>query len=116
MGLILKKVHQDKKGVRLAMKVDQARGREVIESKGWKIGRIRDFIFDQEGWKITAIEVELTREIAEEFKLRKRLGKTCIPVGVDHIRAISGDHVVLGSSKGDLFNIFAPSQGQKIEN
>ena len=83
--------------------------KEVVGLDGWKIGKIRDTIFDPEGWKITSIEVELEGDVAEEFKMKKHFRSTHLPIDVSHVQAI-GDTVTLKTNKEDLFKIGASSE------
>ncbi|MCW4044830.1 MAG: PRC-barrel domain-containing protein [Candidatus Bathyarchaeota archaeon] len=48
------------------MKSSELIGKEVyVES--FKVGKVKDVHVDPEGWKITHLEIELTKEAAREF-------------------------------------------------
>ena len=83
--------------------------KEVIGSSGMTIGKVMDVDFETTNWQITAIEVELTSDIAKEFGMKKRLrGSEPLAVNVHHVRAVS-DRVLLDTSKDELFALVASS-------
>jgi sporulation protein YlmC with PRC-barrel domain len=99
---------------RKILKATDVLEKEVIGAKGWKIGKIKDIIFNESQWSVNAIDIELEGNIAEEFNISKHFRKTRVPLDVRHIQAISGDSVVLKSSKDELFNIVAASPEKSV--
>jgi sporulation protein YlmC with PRC-barrel domain len=79
-------------------------GKEIIESQGFRLGKVADVQFDEKNWKIIGLEIELDKEIAEEHQLYHRLRKTRVMVHVEHIQAV-GDRVILKGLKEDLMNL-----------
>ena len=80
------------------------KGGELLEKKivceDLEVGKVKEFIIDSEEWKITHLEVELTKDAAEMF-LGVRKG------GIRNILAVSAigevdDKVNLKVSKGQL--------------
>ena len=92
------------------MNTSQVLEKEVIDSKGWKIGKIKDIIFDANDWKVLSIDVELEDNIAEEFKMLKHFRKAHVTVYVKYVQAISGDRVPLNISKNELFSLVAAAE------
>ena len=83
-------------------------GKEVIDSQGHELGKITDTQFDEKEWRVLGFEVQLDKEVAEEYHLRHRLRKTRVLVSIDHIQAV-GDKVILKGSKADLLELIASS-------
>jgi sporulation protein YlmC with PRC-barrel domain len=79
-------------------------GKEIIESQGFKLGKVSDVQFDEKSWRIVGLEIELEKDVAEEHQLRHRLKKTRVMVHVEHIQAV-GDRVILKGVKEDLMNL-----------
>ncbi len=88
------------------MKSGSLIGKQVVASAGWKIGVVKEIVFDERSWRIGALEVELEKSVAEEFEMKKLLSRTSVEVGVDTVRAV-GDHVILGVDKDELRKIIA---------
>ncbi len=80
-------------------------GREVIGSKGFKLGKITDTEFDEKTWKVNSLEIHLEKEAAEEHELRHRFRKKVL-IHVDHVQAV-GERVILKRSKEDLLKLIA---------
>jgi sporulation protein YlmC with PRC-barrel domain len=78
--------------------------KEVIAQDGTKVGKIKDLIFDHNSWTVNALIVELEKNIAEEFNVKKALSKTRIRITVHHVQGMS-DRIVLRVPKEDLFRI-----------
>jgi sporulation protein YlmC with PRC-barrel domain len=78
--------------------------KEVIAQDGTKVGKIKDLIFDHNSWTVNALIVELEKNIAEEFNVKKTLSKTRIRISVHHIQGMS-DRIVLRVAKEDLFRV-----------
>jgi sporulation protein YlmC with PRC-barrel domain len=74
---------------------------EIVDSSGWKIGKVKDVIIDRNTWRVTALDIELEKSIAKEFQMKHRLSSTRVPVSIAYIQAI-GDSVVLKASKEEV--------------
>src|SRR5579872_4543364 len=90
------------------MLITEIFGKEVIGSSGFDFGKVTDLQFDEEGWKVLALEVHLQKEVAEEHHLRHRFRKTRVLIDVDHVQGV-GDRVILKGSKEDLLTLIASS-------
>ena len=84
------------------MNAEDLIGLEVVGSTAWKIGKVKDLVIDTKTWQVTAVVVELEKNVAEEFKLKRRLSKTHIPLSISYVQAV-GDRVILKSSKEEVF-------------
>jgi sporulation protein YlmC with PRC-barrel domain len=80
--------------------------KEVIGSDGFKLGKIMDTEFDEKSWKLSSLEIQLEKDVAEEHHLRHRFRKTRVLIHVDHIQSV-GDRVILKGSKEDLLKLIA---------
>lgn len=85
----------------MALNARELFGMEVVDSTGWKIGKVKDLIIDTKPWQVASIDIQLEKGIAKEFNVKHRLSKTRIPLSVNHIQAV-GDKVVLKSSKEEV--------------
>lgn len=75
---------------------------EVVGSTGWQIGKVKDLVVDTKTWQVASLDVQLEKNIAEEFNLKHRFSRTHIPLSIDHIQSV-GDKIVLKSSKEEVF-------------
>jgi len=83
-------------------------GKEVIGSQGEKLGSVHDIQFDEKGWSVLALGVQLEKDIADRYNLGHRFRKTEIMVEVKHIQAV-GDKVILTGSSKELMQLMTPS-------
>jgi sporulation protein YlmC with PRC-barrel domain len=86
--------------------------KEVIAQDGTKVGRIKDLIFDHASWNVNALVVEIEKNIAQEFNVKKALSRTRIRVSVSHIQGMS-DRIVLRVPKEELFRLPTQSVPQR---
>ena len=75
--------------------------RRVVGARGWRIGTVREIVFDESARKIEALEVGLHRPVAPEFQMRHLLARSSIDIDVGRVHAV-GDHVLLSVTKLDL--------------
>jgi sporulation protein YlmC with PRC-barrel domain len=98
------------------MKSGRLLGKQVVGSGGWRIGRVKDIIFDETTWRIEALEVRLDRKVAQEYRMKRLLLRTRLEVDVKSVHAI-GDHVLLSVTKPGLRRMLSggpespPSEG-----
>jgi sporulation protein YlmC with PRC-barrel domain len=85
-------------------------GKEVIGSQGDKLGTVHDIQFDEKGWSVLAIGVQLEKEVADEYNLGRRFKKTQVLINVKHIQAV-GDKVILTGSRKELLQLVTSSTG-----
>lgn len=85
---------------------NEINGKEVIGADGFKLGKVSDVEFDENGWKLSSLEVRLEKDVAEEHNLRHRFRKTRVLIHTDHVQSI-GDKVILTGSKEDLLKLIA---------
>lgn len=79
-------------------------GREVIDSQGERLGSVHDIQFDEKGWSILAIGVQLEKEVADKYSLGHRFRKTEVMIDVKHVQAV-GDKVILSGSSKELLQL-----------
>ncbi len=96
------------------MKTREMNGKEVIGTEGWKIGRVTDVVLDTGNWQVKALEVELARNVAEEFGIKKLLKSTQIQVKIEDVQGV-GDAITLKISKAQLQTTLEPKAAQKTE-
>jgi sporulation protein YlmC with PRC-barrel domain len=77
------------------------RGKEVLGEKGRLIGKVTDGTIDETTWKITSLEVDLQKDVAKEFHLKKMFGTASVPIAVNYIGAV-GDKVMLKASAEEI--------------
>ena len=81
-------------------------GREVIGSQGDKLGTVHDVQFDEKGWNVLALGVQLEKDIADKYNLGHRFRKTEVMIEVKHIQAV-GDKVILTGSSKELLQLIS---------
>jgi sporulation protein YlmC with PRC-barrel domain len=84
-------------------------GREVIGSQGEKLGIVHDLQFDEKGWNVLAIRVQLEKDVADKYNLGHRFRRTEVMIDVKHIQAV-GDKVILSGSSKDLLQLVTSSE------
>jgi sporulation protein YlmC with PRC-barrel domain len=85
-------------------------GKEVIGSQGDKLGTVHDIQFDEKGWSVLAIVVQLEKDVADEYNLGRRFRKTQVLINVKYIQAV-GDKVILTGSRKELLQLVTSSAG-----
>lgn len=83
-------------------------GKEVIASEGEKLGTVHNIKFDEKGWSILALGVQLEKDVANRFDLGHRFGKAEVMIDVKHVQAV-GDKVILSGSSKELLEPFVKS-------
>jgi sporulation protein YlmC with PRC-barrel domain len=83
------------------MKSGRLLGKQIVGAGGWRIGKVKDIIFDETTWRIGSLEVTLDRKVAQEYQMKKILLRTSLEVDVKLVHAI-GDHVLLSVTKPEL--------------
>ena len=83
-------------------------GKEVIGSQGERLGTVRDVQFDEKGWSVLALGVQLEKDIADRYNLGHRFRKTEVMIEVKHVQAV-GDKVILTGSSKELLQLMTPS-------
>jgi len=89
------------------------RGRTIIAADGQVIGEISGLFFDNETWRIDALQVELRKETADQLGAARsmfRAGSLDIPIGM--IQSV-GTTVVLSVRSDDLRPVLA-SEDQQV--
>jgi len=83
-------------------------GREVISSQGEKLGTVYDVQFDEKGWNVLALGVQLEKDVADRYNLGHRFRKMGVMIEVKHVQAV-GDKVILTGSSKELLQLITPS-------
>jgi sporulation protein YlmC with PRC-barrel domain len=87
----------------------------VISEEGGRIGEVKDFVVEPSSWQVKALDVELFANVADEFRMKKLLRSTRVPIEVEHVKSV-GDHVILKVSKAQLKSIIVQgATSEKIE-
>src|SRR6267143_2347179 len=91
-------------------------GKDVIEDRGWRVGKVRDVIIDPNTWEVKAFEVALEKEVAEEYGIKKMFGAATVPVRVEDVKSV-GDAIMLKGSKLTLSTMpeLGPMDGGKAK-
>ena len=80
--------------------------KDVFTSDGWKIGKSKELICDQNTWQITKIELELNDKIAEEIGESVPLRRHHVPLDVSLVQGI-GDVIPLKATKEDVVKVLS---------
>ncbi len=76
-------------------------GKEIIAEEGSRIGRVKDLLVDTTSWQVKAFEVELAKNVAHEFGMKRMLGTTLVPLDVEVVKGV-GDTIILKIPKSQL--------------
>jgi sporulation protein YlmC with PRC-barrel domain len=90
------------------MLASEIEDKEVIDARGVKFGKVTDLELDEKDWRVKSLGVELDKDVAEAYDLKKRFRKTHVLVNNEHIQAV-GDHVILKGTNADLLKLLASS-------
>jgi sporulation protein YlmC with PRC-barrel domain len=84
--------------------ITKLKGKMVITKDAFNVGEITEANMDN-NWKITHIQVKLTKEATKELGLKKPyLGHVTICLPVFYVRSI-GDVITLSTNRNDLKEI-----------
>jgi sporulation protein YlmC with PRC-barrel domain len=80
---------------------NQLKGKEIIGPGGGVFGKVDGVNFDTETWQISTIDVKLDGKVAEEIGVKKRFGRTEMPMKASFVGQI-GDRILLNVSRDEL--------------
>ena len=79
--------------------------KEVVALDGWKIGKSKELIFDNNTWQIINLEIELKGNIENELGWDSiPLSHNRLPIAVSQIQGM-GDMITLKGTKQELVSI-----------
>ena len=79
-------------------------GKTVINTSGYVIGEVNDYLVDLESWQVTDLQLKIERKKAKELNLKVsffKLGSLLVLVDVDQVHSIN-DQVILSLSAEDF--------------
>jgi sporulation protein YlmC with PRC-barrel domain len=76
-------------------------GKEIIGEEGSKIGIVKDIVVDTTSWQVKAFEVQLAKNVAHEFGMKRIIGSTLVPLNVDVVKGV-GDTIILKIPKKQI--------------
>jgi sporulation protein YlmC with PRC-barrel domain len=84
------------------MKAANLNGKKVITSEAQVLGEVDGAEIDIDGWQVTGLHVNLTKEIIERFNFKKPLlGSVVVCLPVKTIKAV-GDVIALDKTVEEL--------------
>ena len=86
--------------------------KEVISRSGIIVGKVKDVIIDTTNWHVTAIQVQLDKDVAQLLHLKRHMvGSVNHPISVSLVQGVS-DKVVLNSDAVEFPEVSAkPGEG-----
>ena len=76
--------------------------KEVVAMNGWKIGKSKEIIFDNNNWQITYLNVELKGNIENELGWDSvPLSHNRLPISISQVMGV-GDMITLKLTKEEL--------------
>ena len=88
-------------------------GKEIIGTRGWRIGRVKNVVLDMETWEVTALEVSLAKNVTKEFGLKQVLRSMRLPIKVQEVQGVGDAAITLKISKAQLGAILRPGAAAK---
>jgi sporulation protein YlmC with PRC-barrel domain len=86
------------------LEVSRLNGKKVIAEDSFNVGEISEAVMD-DNWKITHINVNLTKEATRELGFKKPvLGHITICIPVDHVKGFA-DVITLNKTREELKGI-----------
>ena len=79
-------------------------GKTVINTSGYVIGEVNDYLVDLESWQVTDLQLKIERKKAKELNLKVsffKLGSLLVLVDVAQVHSIN-DQVILALSAEDF--------------
>ena len=80
---------------------NELKGKEVIGPNGTVIGKVEDVRLDPNGWQVSSFEISLDRNTAEQIGIKKRFGKSEMPLKPSFVGEV-GEKMLLKTSKDEL--------------
>jgi sporulation protein YlmC with PRC-barrel domain len=76
--------------------------KEVVGTNGWKIGKSKELIIDNNNWSITHLEVELRSNIEAELGMPTApLSHNRLPIPISTVQGV-GDVITLRTTKEEI--------------
>jgi len=76
--------------------------KEVVGTNGWKIGKSKELILNQNGWSITHLEIELKSNIETELGMSTApLSHNRLPIPISTVQGV-GDVITLRQTKEEI--------------
>jgi len=79
-------------------------GKTVVNTSGFVIGEVNDYVVDLETWQVSDLQLKIERKKAKELNLKVsffKLGSLLVLVDVHQVDSIN-DQVILSLSKEDF--------------
>lgn len=73
----------------------------MVGPRGSVIGKVTDVNIDPDGWRVASFQVALDGKIADQIGVKKRFGKTDMPLKSSLVGQI-GDKVLVSASNEEL--------------
>src|SRR5271168_2030877 len=80
--------------------------KEVVGSNGWRIGKSKEIICDNNTWQITHIEIELNDKIENEIGEPLPLHHNRLPIDISYVQGI-GDVITLKATKEEIIAVLS---------
>jgi sporulation protein YlmC with PRC-barrel domain len=80
--------------------------KEVVGADGWKIGKSKEIICDNNTWRITHIEIDLNEKIENEIGERLPFSQHRIPIDINFVQGI-GDVITLKAPKEEIIKVLS---------
>ena len=77
------------------------KGKEVVSPQGSVIGKVTAINFDPSTWRVSSLEVALDRKLAEDIGVKKRFGRTDMPLKASLVGQV-GEKVLVNASREEL--------------
>ena len=79
----------------------ELKGKEVVGPQGGVLGKVTDINIDPDGWRVSSFQVALDGKIADQIGVKKRFGKSDMPLKSSFVGQI-GDKVLVSASNDEL--------------
>lgn len=90
--------------------------KEVVGTNGWKIGKSKELIIEQNGWMVTHLEVELRGNIEAELGMSTApLSHNRLPISISTVMGV-GDVITLRSTKEEIVSTLAAAVRSSNQN
>ena len=83
------------------MNSNDIKGKEIVGPGGEVIGKVESVNFNPSNMQVTSLEVSLDQKVAESIGIKKRLGRSEMPLKASFVGSV-GEKILVNASRDEL--------------
>jgi sporulation protein YlmC with PRC-barrel domain len=93
----------------------EIKGKEVVGPQGAVLGKVTEVNIDPNNWQVASFQVALDGKVAEAIGVKKRFGKTEMPLKSSFVGLV-GEKVLVSASREDLIKYVTDLRIDQVTN